>query len=212
MHFTTNVRSQETKQISLQNKTSVPWLLNPVIDGEYWTGPISISVESGHSAHYELTYQPNVMTRDSTKHQVSVFLSCLTLSLCYFIQGSIFFPLPDGTGILYNLIGTSDAPKHSGSIVQDIPCKTSHVESLSVHNWLRQPQRFRAYIEMIRPERLDRSVSLYGAEYIDVPAMTKREYKINFYSFKEGSFLLKVILIDVLYMYMYNLSLGYVPE
>ena len=47
-------------------------------------------------------------------------------------------------------------------------------------------------IENIRPERLDKSVTLYGLDYIDVPAMTKREYKINFYSYKEGSFLFKV--------------------
>ena len=45
---------------------------------------------------------------------------------------------------------------------------------------------------MIRPEKLDRSVSLDGAEYIDVPALGKRPYKLNFYSFKEGSFLSKV--------------------
>lgn len=108
------------------------------------------------------------------------------------LQGSIFFPLPDGTGLLYNLLGSSDAPKHSGSIVQDIPCKTSHIESVTIQNWLRQPQRFRVIIENIRPERLDKSVTLYGLDYIDVPAMSKREYKIHFYSYKEGSFLFKV--------------------
>lgn len=71
LHFSTNVRSKETKQVTVQNKTSVPWLLNPVIDGgEYWSGPLSLSVEAGHSAHYELTYHPNVMTKDSQKHQV----------------------------------------------------------------------------------------------------------------------------------------------
>ena len=90
------------------------------------------------------------------------------------------------------MLGSADPPKHSGSIVQEIPCKTSHIESLTVQNWLRHPQRFRAMIENIRPERLDKSVTLYGLDYIDVPAMTKREYKINFYSYKEGSFLFKV--------------------
>lgn len=46
--------------------------------------------------------------------------------------------------------------------------------------------------EMIRPEKLDRSVSLHGLDYIDVPALGKRDYKLHFYSFKEGSFLAKV--------------------
>lgn len=45
---------------------------------------------------------------------------------------------------------------------------------------------------MIRPEKLDRSVTIYGADFIDVPALGRREYKVHFYSFKEGSFLLKV--------------------
>ena len=100
--------------------------------------------------------------------------------------------MPDGSGLLYNLIGTADGPKHSGSIVQEIPCKTSHVELLTVHNWLRQSQRFRAHIELVRPEKLDRSVTLYGVDYIDVPAGGSKDYKVHFYSFKEGSFLAKV--------------------
>ena len=88
-------------------------------------------------------------------------------------------------------IGISEPPKHSGSIVVEIPCKTSHVEMIPVQNWLQRPQRFRAFIEMIRPEKLDRSVTLYGVDYVDVPAMKTRNYKLNFYSFKEGSFLSK---------------------
>ena len=46
--------------------------------------------------------------------------------------------------------------------------------------------------DMIRPEKLDRSVSLYGADYIDVPALSKRDYNLHFYSFKECSILAKV--------------------
>lgn len=52
--------------------------------------------------------------------------------------------------------------------------------------------RFRVYKDMIRPEKLDRSVSLYGADYIDVPALSRRDYNLHFYSFKECSILAKV--------------------
>ena len=45
---------------------------------------------------------------------------------------------------------------------------------------------------MIRPEKLDRSVSLDGLEYIDVPALGKRDYQLHFYSFKECTILAKV--------------------
>lgn len=107
-------------------------------------------------------------------------------------QGSIFFPQPDGTGLLYNLQGTTEAPKHVAAITQEIPCKTAHTELLPVENWLRRPQRFRVTIDMIRPEKLDRSVSLDGLEYIDVPALGKRDYQLHFYSFKECTILAKV--------------------
>lgn len=125
------------------------------------------------------------------------------------LQGSVFFPLPDGTGILQNLSGTADPPKNSGSLTKEIPCKTSHTELLTVENWLRQPQRFRAFVENVRPERLDHSVNLYGNEYIDVPALGKKNYQLHFYSFKEGSYLSKVshknphTIILASYMYMY---------
>ncbi len=115
------------------------------------------------------------MTTDSQKH-----------------QGSIFFPLPDGTGVLYNLQGTAEPPKHAGAVTQEIPCKTAHTELLSVKNWLRRPQRFRVDIHMVRPEKLDRSVSLHGLDYIDVPSLGKRDYQLHFYSFKECSILAKV--------------------
>ena len=106
--------------------------------------------------------------------------------------GSIFFPQPDGTGILYNLQGTAEPPKHAGAITQEIPCKTFHTELLPVENWLRRPQRFRVDVHMVRPEKLDRSVSLYGLDYIDLPALGKRDYKLHFHSYKECSILAKV--------------------
>ena len=52
--------------------------------------------------------------------------------------------------------------------------------------------RFHAVIDSIRPEKLDRSVKLHGLEYIDVPAMGRKDYRLNFYAHKEGSFTAKV--------------------
>ena len=56
-------------------------------------------------------------------------------------QGTIFFPLPDGTGLLFNLVGTAEPPKPSGKVTRDVPCKTTYTEPLSVVNWLKKPQR-----------------------------------------------------------------------
>jgi len=57
------------------------------------------------------------------------------------LQGTVFFPLPDGTGLLYNMSGTADPPKPNSRITRDVPCKTPYTEILSVYNWLKHPQR-----------------------------------------------------------------------
>ena len=46
---------------------------------------------------------------------------------------------------------------------------------------------------MIKPDKQDRSITLNGLDYIDVPALGRKDYKLNFYTYKEGSFSAKVI-------------------
>ena len=45
---------------------------------------------------------------------------------------------------------------------------------------------------MIKPDKADSSTTLKGLDYIDVAGLSKREYKLNFYSHKEGTFSAKV--------------------
>ena len=45
---------------------------------------------------------------------------------------------------------------------------------------------------MIKPDKQDRSITLNGLDYIDVPALGRKDYKLNFYTYKEGSFSAKV--------------------
>ena len=169
------VRGKETRNLTVHNKTHSPWVLHPVIDGEHWSGADTLSIEPTQSRHYELTYHPMRMTTEQNKH-----------------HGSVFFPQPDGTGLLYHLLGSTEPPKQVANVSQEIPCKTSHTELLTVENWLRRPQRFTVIIEHLRPERLDRSVSIHGLNYIDVPALGKREYQLHFYSFKECTIISRV--------------------
>ena len=65
------MRGKDTRHLTLHNKTATRWLLHPIIDGEYWSGPESISIEPGEAQHYELTYHPLTMTQEALKHQVS---------------------------------------------------------------------------------------------------------------------------------------------
>ena len=71
-------------------------------------------------------------------HFVLLLVLCNTF---VFFQGSIFFPLPDGTGIMYNLVGTAEAPRPNGKVHRDVPSKVWYNEMLPVHNWLKKPQR-----------------------------------------------------------------------
>lgn len=56
--------------------------------------------------------------------------------------GSLFFPIPDGSALLYKLIGISTAPSVSDSY--DINCKAkfNKIHNIPIKNWLKSPQRF----------------------------------------------------------------------
>lgn len=44
----------------------------------------------------------------------------------------------------------------------------------------------------MKPERPDSTVSLKGLDYLDVPALAKRDYKVSFFTYKEGQYNAKV--------------------
>ncbi|MCJ8733357.1 hypothetical protein PDJAM_G00222410, partial [Pangasius djambal] len=169
LNFVCQVRSQCTQSVTLSNNTNQRWHLKPVTEGEYWSALLSLVIEPyEQNKAYEITYKPMAMTTDGKKH-----------------LGSVFFSFPDGSGMLYTLQGTAEPPKAVSTISREVPCKTSYTEIVPVHNWLPKPQRFRAIVEMIKPERPDSTVSLKGLDYVDVPALTKQDYKISFFSYKE---------------------------
>ena len=53
----------------------------------------------------------------------------------------MFLALPDGQALLYSLVGTAESPLPVGRLTVDITCKTSHLETVDVTNWLTEPQR-----------------------------------------------------------------------
>ncbi|XP_077612463.1 hydrocephalus-inducing protein homolog [Crocuta crocuta] len=177
VNFTCQVRSKHTQTIMLSNRTNQTWNLHPIFEGEHWEGPEFITLEPHQqNKPYEITYRPRTMNLENRKH-----------------QGTLFFPLPDGTGWLYMLNGTSELPKAVANIYREIPCKTPYVELLPITNWLNKPQRFRVIVEMVKPEKPDLSITLKGLDYIDVLSGSKKDYKLNFFSHKEGLYSAKVI-------------------
>jgi hypothetical protein len=175
LKFSTPVRQSEVKNIKIENKTSTPWHIRPIIENEFWSGPEMFDVEAGQSKTYDITFTPLEMTGagDGGRH-----------------EGSIFFPLPDGFGLLYKLYGMADKPLSAGTVTREVPCKTAYTEILAVNNWLKRPQRFKVFIEVSKP---DASVIIRGLDFVDVPPLLTREYKLNFYSYKEGMTNAKVI-------------------
>ncbi len=175
--FDTFVRQKEVKQISISNRTNVQWDLKPLIEGEYFSGLESFLVEPQSTMNYEVTYFPLTMCGpDGKKH-----------------SGSIFFPLPDGTGLLYNLTGNANPPKPVGKLNREVPCKQPFTELLTIENWLKKPQRFKVSFEVLKPEKPDPSTTIKGNDYIDVPGNSKKEYKLHYYSHKEGATLLRMV-------------------
>ncbi|KAJ3106206.1 hypothetical protein HDU97_006839 [Phlyctochytrium planicorne] len=175
LKFSTPVRQSDIKSIKLENKTSISWHIRPIIENEHWSGPESVDVEPGQAKTYDVTFTPLEMlgAGDGGRH-----------------EGSIFFPLPDGSGMLYKLYGMADKPLTAGTISREIPCKTSYTEILTVGNWLKRPQRFKVIIEVTKP---DSSVIIKGHDFIDVPGLVSRDYKLNYYAYKEGLTNAKVV-------------------
>ncbi|XP_071613168.1 hydrocephalus-inducing protein homolog [Heliangelus exortis] len=168
LNFTCDVRGEHSQIILLSNPSNEAWTLQPLIEGEHWKGPAVFHLEaSQQNKPYKITYKPLTMSFEK-KH-----------------QGSIFFPLPDGTGLYYLLQGTAESPKCSGTIIREVPCRTSHTELIPVSNWLNRPQRFLVIVDILKPENLDRSSVLQGLEYMDVPGSAKKNYELTFLSYKE---------------------------
>ena len=58
-------------------------------------------------------------------------------------EASLFFPLPDGSAILYKLFGKSNPPESLGNITETAIAKKSKIISLAIKNWLSKVQRFK---------------------------------------------------------------------
>ncbi|XP_074783220.1 hydrocephalus-inducing protein homolog isoform X2 [Athene noctua] len=170
--FTCAVREKHSQTILLSNPSNKDCTVQTVIEGQHWKGPEFFHLEaSQQNKPYTITYEPLTMSSENKKH-----------------QGSLYFPLPDGTGLYYLLQGTAETPKCSGTIFQQVPCRTSYTELIPVSNWLNRPQRFLVVVDMLKPENLESSSVLQGLEYIDVPGSAKKDYKLTFLSYKEGVF------------------------
>lgn len=99
LEFKAAVRGSANQSITIANPSITPWQLKPVIQNDYWSGPEVLAVPAGAEASYTIMYRPLSMSTQEKQH-----------------EGSVFFPIPDGTGLLYKLAGIAQSPMPAGTI------------------------------------------------------------------------------------------------
>ncbi|EFJ42226.1 hypothetical protein VOLCADRAFT_67248 [Volvox carteri f. nagariensis] len=161
--FACNVRASANQSITITNASSSTWSLRPVIQNDFFSGPESLTVPANGKASYTITFRPLTMSSPDQPH-----------------EGSVFFPIPDGTGLLYRLVGRAEAPVPEGVVERHIQAKSQHTEVFKCHNWLHRPQRFHVLVER---KTGDKSTQLLVPEYVDVPALSSKDVKMGVMSF-----------------------------
>jgi hydrocephalus-inducing protein len=170
--FTCRVRETTTNKIAVKNDTSETWNLRPSIDNPVWSGPEHLVVRPRESADYTITYAPQMCTKLRSDASNDV--------------GTVFFPLPTGTALVFRLEGIADLPAVAGPpIERDVIAKVPHNEKLIVSNWLKVPQRFTVTMKWNHDPN-DESIVVKGVPSLDVPPNATREFKLFFSAYKEG--------------------------
>ncbi|CAM9897256.1 unnamed protein product, partial [Choristocarpus tenellus] len=102
--------------------------------------------------------------------------------------GSLFFALPDGGAILYNLEGVATAPEAASVMTLDTPAKTAMSFTVPIENWLRRTQRFVVFtMKVTLEEGTHLSTQLTGAKTVEVPPMATRDFALRFLAYKEST-------------------------
>lgn len=135
------MRKATTQNITIQNTEDKEWAINPTIstkEADYFSGKETFIVPPKSSGNYEVVYLPKSMTKKEAKKEggeESVDAPHL---------GSLFFPLPNGTALLYNLKGIATAPQVEGLVQETVQARKQKNFIVNVRNWAKQTQRFEA--------------------------------------------------------------------
>ncbi|KAI3385976.1 hypothetical protein SNEBB_004504 [Seison nebaliae] len=187
--FQACVRETISRLVTIQNKTAQNWNLNPVIESDNFNGSNSFSVPAYDKANYTLYYHPVQMTAENSPH-----------------TGTLFFPLANGSAILYNLVGIANPPPVEKRIQQDIPAKTTYTQMLHLENWLKRSQKFHVFLKVETvaangtiikyqgtPQEIneialqnDSTVNLTGVDYMELSPSGSADYMLTFFNHKEG--------------------------
>ena len=136
LQFETVVRKATHQTINIQNTDDREWIVNPTIATEssdcngYFSAKQTITIAPKQTAPFDVVYTPLTMSRDSADEHKSH-------------KGSIFFPLPNGTALLYRLDGTANDPLVEDQLIENVSSKKNTFIVIPVKNWLKTTQRFK---------------------------------------------------------------------
>ena len=93
------VRKETVQKITLKNPTAKHWKIKASVSSEgkhnYFIGNEFVEVPPSGQTDYEITYHPLTMTKNETEPEIQEVNHV----------ASLFFPIPDGTALMYKLYG-----------------------------------------------------------------------------------------------------------
>lgn len=178
--FRATVRGTDKQKVIIKNPTDTPWKIKASINSNtdpsknYFSGKEYLEIPKLGQAEYEVVYNPLTMTKNEKTPEIKEEVH----------EGSLFFPTPDGSALLFTLIGVSLPPTEADVINLNIKAKRSEVQVIPVKNWLKSIQRFTVKWEI---EGNDPTILLKGANTIDVASDSVKDYKLTIYGLKVGA-------------------------
>ena len=109
-------------------------------------------------------------------------------------QGSLFFPLPNGTALLYNLNGIATEPESEALAAETVQAKKAKVIILPVKNWLKTDQRFK--VSWVVEGDKDQTTFVKGANMLDIGGESSKDFKLNFLAYKAGAYKVKITFMN----------------
>lgn len=91
-----------------------------------------MEVAPNSQADYEITYHPLTMTKNESEPEIKEENHIAAL----------FFPIPDGSALMYKLYGTSTPPSSLESFDLTTKAKKNLIHLIPIKNWLKVAQRF----------------------------------------------------------------------
>lgn len=93
----------------------------------------------------------------------------------------MFFPIPDGTALMYKLTGKATPPAVLQTFDLNTKAKKNLVHLIPIKNWLKTPQRFNVSWKF---DAEDKTVFINAANTLDVAGESSKDYKLSIYGLK----------------------------